>query len=152
MRISFDFFDICFIIRAYKKQGVDVMNEIELAKLAHQAKKNAYTPYYNFRVGAALLCDNGKVFTGCNIENAAGVGICAERVAIAKAISDGEKNFVAIAIAGDGEDFLYPCGVCRQYMIEFSTDMIVINQNKDGEIRQIPLHELLPHHFGPSSL
>lgn len=128
------------------------MQDKELLEQAHQAKIYAYTPYYNYRVGAALLCKNGKVFTGCNIENAAGTSICAERVAFSKAISQGETDFVAIAVAGDGNGFLTPCGICRQFMVEFSPDLWVISGNESGQINKQPLHQLLPQFFGPKDI
>ena len=105
------------------------MTDKELLGLAKEASKNAYVPYSKFAVGAALECRNGKIFTGCNVENAAlGDTICAERTACVKAVSEGCREFEAIAIAGgkEGEDdcnYCPPCGVCRQVMAEFADDM-----------------------------
>lgn len=129
------------------------MNDIELINLAKEARNNAYTPYSNFKVGAALLCSDGSVFKGCNIENAAySPTICAERSAIASAVCAGHTDFVKIAVAGSGEGICTPCGVCRQTLYEFNPDMTVIcTDNKDGTLT-LPLKELLPHGFGPANL
>lgn len=122
------------------------MNYEELMKVAAEAKEHAYTPYYNFRVGAAVLTKSGKVYTGCNIENGAGFSLCAERVAMSKAISSGEKEFVAVAVSSDAESFTYPCGVCRQFMVEFAPELDVIVANKK-EQKTEKLKNLLPHSF-----
>lgn len=128
----------------------------KLSKKAQEMRKMAYTPYSHFRVGAALLCEDGSVYTGCNIENAAFTpGNCAERTAFFKAISEGKKKFRAIAIAGgkeDGEilDFCPPCGVCRQVMREFCADSFqIILARSEREYRIATLGELLPESFGP---
>jgi len=134
------------------------INNNKLAAMAIAAKQNAYSPYSNFQVGAALLCKNGKIYTGCNIENAAySPTNCAERTAIFKAISEGELDFAAIAIAGspiDGEpNYCYPCGVCRQVIKEFATDdLIVIIAKTETDYKIHSLGELLPHGFGPEDL
>ena len=108
----------------------------------------AYVPYSHFPVGAALECRDGTVFTGCNVENAAyGSTICAERTAIVKAVSEGHRDFVRIAIAGKSKDFCVPCGSCRQVMMEFSPEMEVICLNGAGESKTFALHELLPYGF-----
>lgn len=124
-----------------------MMSNSELIKLAEQAGKKAYAPYSGFFVGAALLCADGSVYTGCNIENASfSPTCCAERVAIFKAVSDGKTDFEAIAIVGgkDGCDApCYPCGVCRQVMAEFCSDKFKIITT-DGETF---LGELLPKSF-----
>ncbi|MDR2649181.1 MAG: cytidine deaminase [Clostridiales bacterium] len=128
----------------------------KLSEAAVFAREKSYSPYSGFKVGAALLAKNGSVYTGCNIENAAYTPtICAERVAFAKAVSEGELEFTAIAVAGWGSDagFAYPCGVCRQVMMEFCdpSDFIIIVT--DGtENREHTLAELLPEGFGPRSL
>jgi len=118
-----------------------------LIEKAQEAMKNAYVKYSNFRVGAALLAKSGKVYTGCNIENSSyGATICAERVAFVKAISEGEKEFEAIAVASDLKDFTYPCGICRQFMSEWGLDIKLIT--KSGEkIRIHTIGELLPEAF-----
>lgn len=123
------------------------MEYLELAKLANAAKEFAYSPYYKFRVGAAVLTKNGKVYTGCNIETGAGFSMCAERVAMAKAISEGNSNFVAVAVASDQKEFVSPCGVCRQFMREFSKDLDIVLYN-GSSIKTYKLSELLPHSFG----
>lgn len=129
---------------------------------ALRARKNAYTPYSHFQVGAALLTEKEQIYTGCNIENAAfGPTICAERCAIFKAVSEGKRSFTAIAIAGGREDetdvmggFAYPCGVCRQVMREFAAedDFIVIVARSTEDYQIFSLKELLPKSFGPENL
>lgn len=119
-----------------------------LLKQAQKAKEKAYAPYSNFRVGAALLAKSGKVFTGCNIENAAySVTCCAERVALFKAVSSGEKQFDAIAVTSDSDDITFPCGVCRQALAEFSTNIDVISSNKNLEHETLSLDKLLARAF-----
>ena len=104
------------------------MTDRQLINLAEQASRNAYVPYSHFAVGAALECRDGTVFTGCNIENAAlGSTICAERTAACKAVSEGRRDFVRIAVYGDGEHYCYPCGACRQFLAEFAPDMEVFS-------------------------
>lgn len=113
----------------------------------------AYCPYSHFPVGAALECADGSVFTGCNVENAAyPAGICAERNAIFHAVSEGHTAFTRLVIAGRGEDFCVPCGVCRQVMREFAPELEIICLNGAGEARTFTLPELLPYSFGPSHL
>lgn len=130
-------------------------------KLVNEAKKvmkYSYAPYSDFNVGAALLTAEGKIYTGCNIENAALTpGNCAERTAFFKAISEGKKRFLAIAVVGGKKgvisDFCPPCGVCRQVMREFcEDDFVIILCNKEGHIQSITLGELLPKSFGPDQL
>lgn len=128
------------------------MDKKLLIKKAFEAKKKAYTPYSGFNVGAALLTSNGKIYTGCNIESASYTPtICAERTAIAKAVSEGERSIIAIAITGDSQ-WTYPCGVCRQVIREFGKDAIVIIAKSEDEYREYTLNELLPHSFGPEDL
>ncbi|XP_036601614.1 cytidine deaminase [Trichosurus vulpecula] len=119
-----------------------------------EAKKFAYCPYSNFPVGAALLTLDGKIFSGCNIENAAyAVGTCAERTAIQKAISEGHREFRAIAITSNLEnDFIAPCGACRQVMREFGKHWYVYMTKADGTYEVRTVHELLPGSFGPEDL
>lgn len=120
----------------------------ELLGKAKEAKKNAYAPYSNFRVGAALLTKDGKVYTGCNVENAAySVTCCAERVALYKAVSSGVKEFEAIAVTSDSDALTFPCGVCRQALYEFAPDMDVISSNNKLEHETMPLSTLLPRAF-----
>lgn len=135
------------------------MNYGSLMEAAIQARENSYSPYSDYRVGAALLSDAGKVFTGCNVENAAfSPGICAERTAFVKAVSEGEHRFRAIAIVGGpgtGDlQFTAPCGLCRQVMMEFcdpKTFEIVLGTGID-EYQAYTLEELLPLGFGPKNL
>lgn len=124
------------------------MTENELCQKAVDMMAMAYCPYSHFPVGAAVECSDGSVFTGCNIENAAyGAGTCAERTALSKAISEGHKDFVRIAIAGKSEDYCVPCGVCRQFMMEFAPHIEVICLNGKGESKHFTLPELLPYGF-----
>lgn len=136
------------------------MEERELIRQAHEARQRAYTPYSGFKVGAALLTRAGKVYLGCNIENAAyDPTNCAERTAFFKAVSEGEREFEAIAIVGgkDGDSALQmcaPCGVCRQVMMEFCNPKefrIMLEDGKDG-FKAFTLEELLPLGFGPKNL
>lgn len=124
------------------------MNLIELAKYA---SKKAYTPYSHFNVGAALLTKNNKVYLGCNVENSNYVsGCCAEKTAFVKAISEGEKEFQAIAIYGgkdDVNDYCLPCGSCRQVINEFCQKDFKIYVTNDKEIKCYTLDDLLPHSF-----
>ena len=110
----------------------------------------AYCPYSNFPVGAALLCEDGRVFTGCNVESAAyGSTICAERTALLKAVSEGcRDNWVTIAVAGRGEEFCWPCGSCRQMLYEFAPRLRVLAVRGDGNFEEANLSELLPKGFG----
>ncbi len=129
------------------------MTREELKAAAAAMLDRAYIPYSNFPVGAALECSDGTVFTGCNIENAAySPTLCAERVAVGKAVSEGHRDFVRIAVAGRCEDFCVPCAVCRQVLYEFAPDMEVISLNGKGEELALTLRELLPHGFGPKYL
>ena len=129
------------------------MTRDELKAAAVAMLDRAYCPYSHFPVGAALECGDGTVFTGCNIENAAyGAAICAERTAVAKAVSEGHRDFVRIVIAGRSADFCVPCGTCRQVLREFAPDMEVICLNGAGEELCLTLEDLLPHSFGPEYL
>ena len=133
------------------------MTDLELMQLAVEAREMAYAPYSGFRVGAALLAKSGKVYKGCNVENAAySPTNCAERTALFKAVSEGEREFVAIAIVGGMyetiSDFCAPCGVCRQVMAEFCDgDFEIIIDGNDGAT-SYTLKELLPESFGKESL
>ena len=129
------------------------MTPEELVRQALAAMKFAYVPYSGFTVGAALLTKSGKVYLGCNIENAAyGLTICAERTAIFKAVSEGHRDFVRIVIAGKSEDYCVPCGSCRQVMMEFAPEMEVICLNGQGQAKSFRLRELLPYGFDQSWL
>lgn len=130
------------------------MNIQNLIKKAIEAKEYAYAPYSDFRVGAALLAANGKVYTGCNIENVSfGATNCAERTAVFKAVSEGVREFEAIAITGDNGDYLPPCGICRQVLTEFGDDsMKVILANTVEDYRITTLGEMLPGAFCSKNL
>lgn len=133
------------------------MSPEELICFAVKAMENAYAPYSGFQVGAALLCSDGKVYTGCNIENAAfGPTNCAERTAIFKAVSEGCRDFTAIAICGgkDGKitDFCPPCGVCRQVMQEFCREDFPVYLAGPEDYKSLTLGELLPLGFGGNSI
>lgn len=129
------------------------MTREELKAAAIAMTERSYCPYSHFPVGAALECADGSVFTGCNIENAAySPTMCAERVAVGKAVSEGHRDFVRIAVAGRCEDYCVPCAVCRQVLYEFAPDMEVISLNGKGEELALPLRKLLPHGFGPEYL
>ena len=118
-----------------------------LFEKAKIASESAYSPYSGFKVGAALLTKNGSVYTGCNVENASyGGTICTERVAVCKAVSEGEKEFVAIAVYVQSEILFPPCGICRQFMAEFSDNMIVIYGN-ERDTRETDIKGLLPESF-----
>ena len=129
-----------------------------LCQKAIDMRSESYAPYSDFLVGSALLTEDGQIYTGCNIENSAfGPSICAERTAIFKAVSEGHKDFAAIAIAGgkrDGElQYCAPCGVCRQVMREFSKPSFKIYLAKSADdYREYTLGELLPESFGPENL
>ena len=124
------------------------MTEKELMNLAVEASKNAYVPYSHFPVGAALEFSVGTVFKGCNVENAAyGSTICAERTACVKAVSEGHKDFTRLAIYADSKDYAYPCGACRQFLIEFAPDLELFIMKASGEYLRYTLRELLPGIF-----
>lgn len=140
------------------KKPLDISPE-QLCSLAIEARKSAYSPYSGFKVGAALLAASGKIYTGCNIENAAySPTVCAERVAFFKAVSEGETEFSAIAIAGGANESpdseCPPCGVCRQVMAEFcSPDTFKVYLAKsEKEYTSLTLKELLPYGFGKGNL
>ncbi len=132
------------------------MQNEELLEIAKKALENAYTPYSKFNVGAALLTKEGKVYSGCNIENASyGATVCAERVAIFNAVGNGEKKFEKIAIVSQSDsevfknvagEFTFPCGICRQVMVEFGIEKIVL-QNSKNEIKEFMISELMPYSF-----
>lgn len=133
-----------------------ITDEKTLIRLALEARLKAYAPYSGFIVGAALLADSGKVYQGCNVENASyGATNCAERTAVFKAVSEGERNLSAIAIVGgmQGKEltYAYPCGICRQVLREFCNpqDMWVIIAKSETDYKKMRLSELLPESFGP---
>jgi len=130
------------------------VNEYQaLITAAKSARENAHAAYSNFRVGAALRATSGRIFGGCNVENATyGLTICAERVAIVKAISEGERGFDAIAVVADTDSLTPPCGACRQLIWEFCCDVPVILANLQGRVEIVPMRELFPKPFDGSSL
>ena len=130
------------------------MTDRDLINKAVDASKFAYTPYSKFRVGAALECADGTVFTGCNVENATlGCTICAERTAVVKAVSEGRRSFRRIAVySPESSDYCTPCGVCRQVRSEFSPDIEVLCVRSDGRYVSYKLRELLPAMFSKEHL
>ena len=129
------------------------MTDQALVDLAFSMLERSYVPYSRFPVGAALLCAGGQVFTGCNVENAAyGSTICAERTALVKAVSEGCREFSALAVAGNSTDYCWPCGACRQMLYEFAPELTVLVARGDGDYVKLPLKQLLPHGFGPGHL
>jgi cytidine deaminase len=131
-----------------EKQVIN-MTDAELVKAAAEAKEHAYAPYSKFKVGCALLTESDRLYTGINIENASyGATNCAERTAIFKAVSDGNTKIKAVAIASDSNDMIFPCGICRQVMVEFGdADTKVICSTKNGEFKVYTLDEVLPNAF-----
>lgn len=124
------------------------MTDGELIEISKKAQEFAYAPYSEFKVGAALLCRDGSVYTGCNIENATyGATNCAERTAVFKAVSEGKRDFTAIAITSSGKGLTFPCGICRQVLSEFAPEINVILEDEKGELHTFMLSELLPHSF-----
>lgn len=123
------------------------MNDKELYRMAADVKNNAYAPYSGFRVGAALLAQSGKVYTGVNVENASfGATLCAERGAVAKAVSEGERKFRALAVASSAGEAM-PCGICRQVLMEFEPELRVITGKDEEHLESYSLQELLPGAF-----
>ena len=133
------------------------MSGLELMKLAVEARKASYSPYSHFKVGAALLTKSGKTYLGCNVENAAYTPTnCAERTAVFKAVSEGEREFSAIAIVGGGgeepAEFCAPCGICRQVLAEFCDQDFRILLGTPNNFKAYTLSELLPFSFGKNDL
>ena len=135
------------------------MDHQQLLHLAEAARENAYAPYSDFTVGAALLCQNGKVYTGCNVENASyGATNCAERTALFAAVAAGERDFLAIAVAGGKRGakggVCAPCGICRQVLAELCRkDLVIVLASEDGQgIQRHTLDELLPLSFTDAAL
>lgn len=129
------------------------MTDEDLVDLAFSMMDRAYAPYSGFPVGAALEAEDGRIFTGCNVENAAyGCTVCGERTAVVKAVSEGARSFRRIAIAGRSKDYCWPCGTCRQVLNEFSPEITVLIANKEGQFISTPLWMLLQKGFGPHNL
>lgn len=128
------------------------MDAKELMKMAIEARQNAYAPYSHFAVGAALLAESGRVYTGCNIENASyGLTCCAERNAIFAAVGAGERRFKMLAVAADSPEPVAPCGACRQVIAEFGISLVVMGNLKE-ETKTMTAEELLPYGFGQESM
>lgn len=124
------------------------MNAHELVHAALAARENAFAPFSNFKVGAALEAKNGKIYSGCNVENSTyGLTVCAERVALWKAISEGERKFSALAVVTASERLTPPCGACRQLLWEFCGDVDIILASTDGKNQSFHLSQLFPHPF-----
>lgn len=125
----------------------------KLIDIAKEARERAYVPYSKFKVGAALLTKEGKIFTGCNIENASyGLTCCAERTAIFKAVSEGYNEFDALAVIADVPTVCSPCGACRQVMAEFNDEMKVHMANLQGQYKTVTVSELLPGYFSAEDM
>ncbi len=126
-----------------------MVSKEELIRLAKEARERAYAPYSEFKVGAALLTEDGEVFTGGNVENASyGLSVCAERVAVVKAVSEGHTKFRRLVVVADTEEPCPPCGVCRQMLYEFAPDMPVLMVNLEGKEKELTVRQLLPEPFG----
>lgn len=122
------------------------MSDDKLIKAAREYREKAYAPYSNFKVGAAVETGSGKIYGGCNVENTSyGMTICAERVAIAKAVSEGERVIKRMAVVTSSKDVSLPCGACRQVLIEFGKDAEVVCSDVDGRCERYKADELLPH-------
>lgn len=133
---------------------IDENMKKKLLSEAVKAGENSYSPYSKFRVGAAVLTKNGKIYGGTNIENVSyGGTVCAERVAVWKAVSEGEREMEAIAVIGPGSKEGYPCALCRQVLLEFGLDMLVISGDAEGNyLGERSLRDLVPFPFTPSAL
>ena len=129
------------------------MEDKLLIKIAMEAREKSYSPYSNFKVGAAVYTKSGKVFTGCNIESVAySPTICAERVAVSKCISEGFRDIEKIAVVGSDKSISFPCGVCRQFILEFGRDIKIICAKNIDSYKVYTIGELTPNGFGPESL
>ncbi len=130
---------------------ITAADQAGLVEAARQARERAYAPYSGYQVGAALLTRDGAVFTGCNVENASyPASICAERVALTRAVSEGARDFVAIAVVT--RNGASPCGICRQVMMEFAPEMLVIIADESQVVARSTVSDLLPRGFGPEQL
>ena len=128
----------------------------ELMNNAKEAAKNSYSPFSRFAVGDAVITPSGKIYRGCNVENSSfGLTNCAERTAIFKAVSEGEREFVKIAISSDNSEKnepTWPCGICRQVIVEFAENIKIITGSSTGDILETSIQDLLPHYFSKSDL
>ncbi|MBX2991802.1 MAG: cytidine deaminase [Bacteroidetes bacterium] len=128
-----------------RKPKLSATKQKHLIRIAKLAKENSYSPYSKFRVGAALLAGNGRIFSGCNVENSSySLTTCAERNALFKAVSEGSTDFISIAIASDDTGLLPPCGACRQVLSEFAPDIEVILTSSQGDVKLTSLKKLFP--------
>ena len=124
-----------------------------LVGAARGARERAYAPYSGFLVGAAILADDGRVFTGVNVENASyPLSVCAERTAVQRGVAEGARRFSAVAVVASNDEPTWPCGGCRQVLLEFGADMVVVSEGLGGSRMERPLRELLPDAFGPDKL
>ncbi len=129
------------------------MTDQALYQKAVEQLKYSYAPYSKFAVGAALLTEDGKLFTGCNIESAAySATICAERTALVKAVSEGNRKIASLAVASSSGDLTFPCGICRQMLVEFNPNMRIIVGDQQGKLKVFSLNELLPEAFTAQEL
>lgn len=120
----------------------------QLVDAAWEAQKQAYAPFSRFRVGAALLGEDGKIYMGCNVENSSySLTICAERVAVFKAVSEGVRSFRLLVLVSDAPDPVTPCGACRQVLYEFTPDLEILSVGRSGKTLRLRLSDLLPHGF-----
>lgn len=135
------------------KTTLDPATSASLLAAAREALQHSYSPYSQYQVGAALLTADGKIYSGCNVENASyGGTICAERTALVKAISEGQRVFTAIAVVCAKSPNTWPCGICRQFICEFGNEIEIIVENEAGNSTSKPIGELLPEMFGPKAL
>ena len=135
------------------KLGGIRMTDLELYQKAVEQLKNSYAPYSKFAVGAALLTENGNLYTGCNIESAAySATICAERTALVKSVSEGDLKIASLAVASSSGDFTFPCGICRQMLVEFNPNLRIIVGNQQDQLKVFLLKELLPEAFTAQEL
>jgi cytidine deaminase len=125
----------------------------QLIEKAKEARKQAYASYSNFLVGAAVISESGKIYTGCNIENSSfGLTICAERVALFKAVSEGEKEVKILALVTDTQTPVWPCGACRQVLAEFDRELLIVSSNLKGQKEEKKLSEIFPEAFDKRSM
>jgi len=130
-----------------------LVTDDDLIQAARDAMDNAYAPYSRFRVGSAVLTRGGAIYTGANVENASyGLTVCAERVAVFKAVSEGRQDITRVAIVSSSGEHTYPCGACRQTLNEFGKDIKIVLGDASGNTISVPLSILLPHSFGRESL
>ena len=124
------------------------MRKEDLVKIAGDMRQKAYVPYSKYQVGAAILCKDGSVYTGCNVENASyGMTICGERTALVKAVSEGNKDFDMLAVISNSDEYCMPCGACRQMLDEFAPDLTILCAKANGEYKEFTMKELLPYSF-----